>query len=78
MDDGPCGERDGDAGSGERERQGSQVAREQPRQRSRRKCWTCGGVCKYARGMGKRARQGEAGEGAFCGEGEERGRDSRL
>jgi len=43
MDSGPCGGKDGDVGSAERGRQGNQVAREQPRKRSRRRCRTCGG-----------------------------------
>lgn len=66
------GGKDGDAGSGERGTRGNQAAREQPRQRSRRTCWTCGGV-----GWGPRARQGEAGRDVSS-EGDERGMDNQF
>lgn len=76
MGGGPCGGKDGGAESGGRGE--NQVAREQPRRRSRRKCWTCGGVRDWlGRGQtlgGKTAGKAEAGRDAVSGEAGERGR----
>jgi hypothetical protein len=44
MGNAPCGGKDGDVGSGERGKREDQVAREQPKKRSWRMCWTCSGV----------------------------------
>jgi hypothetical protein len=75
MGNGPCGRKDGGVESGGRGE--NQAAREQPRRRSRRRCWTCSGV-RDGLGWGqtqggKTAGKAEAGRDTFSGEGGERG-----
>lgn len=73
----PYEEKDGE----ERGKKENQVARGQPRKRSRRKCRTCGGVREW---LGRREKggwkvgEGEAARDAFFEGEDEQGRDNRF